>query len=119
MKPISNLKGFLERFDDFKNAELRSIDIVSATEIKIVFATQDRARDFDWLCIEFLFSGINDAKLIESAKYSLIDISEGITIFNENNKIGFSIGRYNKLSTIKDALFYIVSANIKYKETQF
>jgi len=119
VKPITNIKEFLERFDSFKDAEFRSVEVLSATSMKIVFATQDRARAFDWLCIELEFNGVSDARLLDAAKLAHIDMSDGITLIKESDTVGFGIGDYNNITTIKDSISYIVAANIKYNEAPF
>ena len=72
MKPLLNkeLPNFLKRFGNFVDGEIRSVDIVSPTQMKLILAGQDEARGFDWLTIEFLFDGVSDAKLIDSSKYN-------------------------------------------------
>ncbi len=119
MKPITNIKDFLERFDSFKDAEFRSVEVLSATSMKIVFATQDRARAFDWLCIELEFNGVSDARLLDAAKLAHIDMSDGITLIKEGDTIGFGISEYSNLSSLQDSISYIVAANIKYNEAPF
>ena len=68
--------------------------------------------------IEFEFNGVTDAKLISDSQLSLVDMSDGISLVADSNKIGFSIGRY-KLTSIKNSIFYIMLDNIKYKEGLF
>lgn len=118
MKPITNIETFLKRFNNFKDAEFRSIEILSATTIKIIFATQDEARAFDWLTIEFEFSGVLDAKIVEDSKLAYVDMENGISLIKEDSKIGFSIGEYN-MSNIQDSVSYVIASNVKYNEGQF
>ncbi len=119
MKPITNLKDFLERFDNFKDAEFRTIEVLSATSMKIVFATQDRARAFDWLCIELEFSEVSDAKLLDAGKLTHVDMSDGVSLIKESDSVGFSIGSYGNLSSLKDSICYIIASNVKYNEAPF
>jgi len=118
MKPITNLDTFLKRFNNFIDAEFRSIEVISATTMKIIFATQDEARGFDWLTIELEFSGITDAQLLEDSKLSLVDMQDGITLLDEDSKIAFSIGKYN-MSSVTDSICYIKASSLKYNEGQF
>jgi len=119
MKPITNIESFLERFNNFKDAEFRSVEVISATSMKITFATQDAARAFDWLTIELEFSGVNDAKLLDEKRIGLVDMQDGITLLSSQNNIGFAIGNYKSLSSIKDSISYIVASSIKYNEGPF
>lgn len=121
MKPLiqTKLPDFLKRFGNFVDAEIRSMDASSATTIKVTIAAQDCARGFDWLTISLEFSNITDAKLIDDAKLSLLDMSEGLTLFFQDDCFAFSIGNYNNLANVKNALFYIISSSIKYEEGSF
>jgi len=118
MKPITDIDTFLKRFNNFIDAEFRSIEIISATTMKITFATQDEARAFDWLSIDLEFSGITDAKLLDDSKLSFVDMQDGITLLNENGNTAFGIGKYT-ISSITDSICYIKASTLKYKEGQF
>ena len=118
MKPITDTKTFLKRFNNFSNAEFRSIEVLSATSMKIIFATQDEARAFDWLTIELEFTGIFDAKLLDDSKLSFVDMENGITLIQEDSKVGFCIGEYT-IKSLKDSICYILSSSVKYNEGQF
>jgi len=121
MKPLlaNNLKIFLQRFNNFKNAELRSVEVSSPTTISVTFAAQDSARAFNWITITLTFEGVSDAKLIEINKLSFIDMSDGISLVCETNLIAFSIGSYNSIDAIKNANLFVISNSLKYQEGQF
>lgn len=108
----------LERFEYFKDAEFRSVEIVSPTQIKLTFAVQDKARAYDWITMEFSFSGVSDAKLIENSKLNFIDMQDGITILKDK-VFAFTIGEYNSITNMKDSIFYIIADNIKQTQGQF
>ena len=112
MKPLSkkDLKEFLKRFGSFIDAEIRSIDIISPTQININLACQDVARGYDWLSLEFEFRNISEAILIDNNKLSYLDMSDGIDIVYEENKFIFKVNS----ATLK-----ITAAEIKYQEKQF
>ncbi|MEN4053056.1 MULTISPECIES: hypothetical protein [Sulfurimonas] len=121
MKPLHNseITKFLERFDDFKESEIHSLKIISPTEIEITLTAQDKARAYDWLTLSILFSGVNDAKLIDESKLAYIDLDDGVSIIKEGNNFAFALGRYQNISSLKDAQLYIISQNIKYNEGAF
>jgi len=121
MKPLNSteITKLLERFDDFKGSEVRSVEIISPKEIEITFALQDRARGYDWITLTLLFSDVLDAKLLESNKLGYVDMSDGVSILYENALFHFALGSYKTDISIKDALLFIVSKNIKYSEGAF
>ena len=109
----------LQRFNNFKDAELRSLEVVSPTHIKMDIALQDSARAFDWIALELDFYGVKDAKLIEQNQLKFIDMSEGLTLLQQNNEFAFASGACYNISNIKNATFYIISEDFKYQEKQF
>ncbi len=121
MKPLlaKDIKPLLARFNNFADAELRSIEIISPTIIKITLAGQDSARGFDWLTICFEFSGVLDAKLLENSKLSLVDMSDGINIVYEDGNFVFGIGNYKNLTNIKNSVCFLISSALKYEEGAF
>jgi hypothetical protein len=121
MKPLlsKELPIFIKRFGNFIDAEIRCVEIVSPTTIKVIIACQDGARAFDWITLELKFSGISDAKLLDNSKLSYVDTSSGMNIIYENDNFHFCIGNYNSVSGIKNAVSYIISSNIKYEENSF
>lgn len=121
MKPLlaRELPTFLQRFGNFVDGELRHVEIVSPTVIKITIAGQDSARGFDWLTIELELSGVSDARLIDNSKLLHVDMSGGINIVFEENTFAFGIGNNHNISGIKNAITFIISSSVKYKEGSF
>jgi len=109
----------LQRFDNFKDAELRSLEIVSPTHVKLRVAVQDKARAFDWITLELDFINVTDARLIEQNKLAYVDMSEGANILHVEKEFAFGIGACYNISTVKNSTFYIISKDLKYQEGQF
>jgi hypothetical protein len=121
MRPLNEkeIKSFLERFDSFKESEILSLTILSATEIEITLTAQDRARGFDWIRVTFGFSGVSDARLPQEQHLAYIDMQEGISLFKDENNYAFGLGNYKNSTTLKDSQLYIISQTIKYIEAPF
>ncbi len=121
MKPLlsKDLKKFCSRFANFVDAEIRSFEVLSKDIVKAVIATQDGARDFDWITVTLEFSNISDAKILKDDKLSLLDMADGLTILSQDNLFAFGVGDYKNISGIKNASCYIISSSIKYEEGQF
>lgn len=121
MKPLlkKNVESFLKRFDSFIDSELRSIDIITPSTIKITLAAQDSARGFDWITIEFEFSGISDARLIENSKLSHVDMNDGISLISADDMYIFAIGKYNTPTNATNSICYLKAESIKYKQGSF
>ena len=121
MKPLlaKDINTFLKRFNNFRDGELRSIEVISPTQMKVTLAGQDEGRSFDWISLELEFSGVNDARLVENSKLSFIDMYEGISILSDSKYFAFAIGEYDSISESKNSTFYIISTSLKYKEGAF
>lgn len=118
MKPLTNTEEFTKRFGNFIDGEIRSIEIISPTTMRITLAGQDSARSFDWITVTLEFNGVSDARLLDQSKLSLIDMSEGLTIINDN-KFAFAIGECYNISSIKSSTLYIECNGLKYEEGAF
>jgi len=121
MKPLlsKDLPTFLERLCHFKDGEIRSMDILSPTEITITLTTQDSARGYDWISITLHFSGVSDAKLLQEHQFDFVDMSDGITLVYENNLFAFGIGECYNIAAIKNSSAYIIAQSLKYEEGTF
>jgi hypothetical protein len=109
----------LERFNHFKDAEFRSLEIVSPINIKLTFAVQDAARAHDWITVTLIFNSISDAKLLENNHLNCVDMSDGVTLLKDGTSFAFGIGECYNISTIKTAPLYIIASSLKYKEGSF
>lgn len=121
MKPLlpNSFKTFLQRFNNFKDAEIRSFEVISPTNITLTLAAQDSARAHDWITVTLSFEGVTNAKLIEENRFSFVDMSEGISLLNEADSIAIGIGFYNNLNAIQNATSFIISKSLKYQEGKF
>lgn len=121
MKPLlqTQVPAFLKRFDNFKDAEFRSLEIISPLLITLTLATQDSARAYDWVTITLEFSGVSDAKLLSEKQLAYIDMSEGISLISIENKFAFAISECYNIASVKNSSLYLIADSLKYKEGQF
>lgn len=121
VKPLleKDLNFFLKRFNNFIDAELRHVEIVSPTTISITIAAQDEARAFDWISVKLEFSAVSDAKLLDANRLSFVDMSDGVTLLYKDNVFAFAISKYSNLSAIKSSICYIIGSELKYQEGLF
>jgi hypothetical protein len=112
MRPLqkSEIKSFLERFDNFTDGEFRSLIMNSPFNFTLTFTVQDSARSFDWISIKIEFDQISDASLVDDSNLALIDMSDGINITYDGTNFAFKIN---------SSTFYITSSSIKYEEGAF
>jgi len=120
MKPLlaKDLAAFMQRFNNFKDGEFRSLEVISPTTMKIILAGQDEARAFDWISLELEFNGVSDARLLENSKLSLVDLSDGLNLIHDE-EIAFCVGEYDNISSVKNSTCYIICSDVKYQEGTF
>jgi len=121
MKPLlqTQLSTFTERFNNFKDAELRSVEVLSPLTIKLTLATQDSARAHDWITINFEFNGIKDAKLLKESQLAYVDMSQGASLIYDENLFAFGISECYNISSVKNTTLYLIAESLKYEEGQF
>ena len=117
MKPLTNIESFLQRFDNFKDGEFRSIEITTPLNIIVTLAGQDKSRDFDWISMKLEFNGTDDARLLDKSKLSLLDMSDGINITTIDNKYIFGLG--SSIKGLKNSSCFISAKDIRYEEGLF
>jgi hypothetical protein len=119
MKPLKDIDQFLKRFDNFRDGEFRSIEINSPTTITLTLAGQDEARAFDWVSVRLEFSGVSDARVIDESKLALVDMSDGISIISEDEKLAFGVGECYNISNTKSSTCHVQAQAIKFEEGLF
>lgn len=119
MKPLTEIGSFLQRFDNFKDTEIRSVEVVSPTLMNVTLTAQDSARGFDWLTVKIECNGVSDAHLVDESKLSFLDMQSGISILQDDKGYAFAIGECHNDSMVKSSSLYIECNSIKYEEGSF
>lgn len=119
MKPLQNIETFLKRFNYFRDGEFRSVTIINPTTILVTLAGQDEALAYDWKSVLIEFSGVVDAKLLVDTQYPLLDMSNGISLIQDDNAIAFGVDECRTVASIKTSSCYIEATTLKYEENAF
>ena len=121
MKPLlpQKFQELLTRIDQAKGGELISVTMNNPQNFTIELSVQDKNRAYDWINIAFEVDGIIDARLLDDKSLTLVDMSEGISLLEEDGEVGISIGKYNALRTLRDAKLFLLGQSIKYEERAF
>lgn len=119
MKPLLDPQGFMKRFQNFEDGELREINVLSPTTFSITLAGQDEARGFDWVSVTLEFSNVQEAKLLENNQLRFLDMHEGLSIIKKENLYGFAHANCKTIQEIKNASLFVISSTVKYEEGAF
>ena len=115
----SAIESLLDRFDNFVDAEFRSVEVVDPFKIKVTLATQDKTRDFDWITLTLLFSEVKTANLIEETRLGLLDTEDGCSLIFDNSHFAFCVGKCYNSASLQSTPFFIVAKTLKYEEGSF
>ena len=121
MTPLlpQKFQELLTRIDQAKDGELISVTMNNPTNFTIELSVQDKNRGYDWINIAFEVDGINDAQLLDNKSLSLVDMSEGISLIEENGEVGICVGKYSALTALRDAKLFLLGQSVKYEERPF
>jgi len=121
MKPLlpNKFQELLTRIDQAIDGELITVTMNNPQNFTIELSVQDKNRGYDWINIAFEVDGISDARLLDDKSLALVDMSEGISLIEENGEIGICIGKYTALSALRDAKMFLIGQSVKYEERAF
>ena len=119
VKPLdaTRLEQLLNRIENARYGEIRTLTTLSPTSIEIRLSVQDTARGYDWIDIAFVINGVSDAKLVGDNVLGLLDMREGICAQIESGRCGLAVGEY--LGRFNESSLYIVGTSMGYKELPF
>ena len=114
---MQEIQKLLEKFDNFKYAEFRSIQTLSKTSMLLTFIVQDDDGE-ETDKVVFQLDGVNEARLIENNVLAYLDMTDGISIIQYNDDIyAFSLGKSNDdLLAIKNTPLYAIASGISFNQ---
>ena len=112
---MKQVNALLERYDNFKSAQLRSIykETESSIMVKIVVQDDD-GEDTNEVKIEFL--DVSSSRILDNSVLSFMDMMSGISIIKEHDLYAFSIGTCNAIVHAQSAPLYIISTGVKIED---
>jgi hypothetical protein len=121
VKPLNKQSSqqLLQRILNGTDSELRSITVLDPTTMQLRMSVQDKNRGFDWLDMIFEVSGISNAQLVDDAKLVYVDMTEGISILFDGDRVGLGVGEYVSVDALESSPLFFIGSGIKYAETDF
>lgn len=112
---MEEINTLLEKYNNFKDAQIRSIQPLSDTSKVVTLVVQDDdGEDLNTVKIEF--DNIKDSRILQNSVLSYLDTGFGVTIIKEHGLYGFALGSGSAMLHVHNAPLYIVSSDIKIEE---
>lgn len=112
MEQVNNI---LEKYDHFKDAQIRSIQsLPDGSKIVNIVVQDDDGEDINTVTIEF--KDIKESKILQNSVLSFMDMGSGISIVQEHGLYGFALGSGSAMLHVHSAPMYIVASEINIEE---
>jgi hypothetical protein len=109
---MEEINTLLEKYNNFKYAQIRSIRPVSSSSKVVTLVVQDDDGE-DVNSVQIEFDNINDSKILDNSVLSFLDMGDGISLIQEHNLYGFALGRGTAMLHVHNAPLYIIASDIK------
>jgi len=112
---MEKINTLLEKYNNFKDAQIRSIENISDSSKLLTLVIQDDDGE-DVSKVKVTFNNVRDSKILVNDVLPFLDMMSGISIIKENNLYGFAVGRGSAMLHVNSAPLYIISSDIEIKE---
>ena len=112
---MEEINTLLEKYDNFKDAQIRSIKPLSDTSKVLTIVVQDDDGE-DLNTVEIEFNNITNSQILDNSVLSFMDMGFGISIIKEHDLYGFALGKGTAMLHVLNAPLYIVASDIKIEE---
>lgn len=113
---MEQLTPLLEKYNNFKYEQIRSVENLNETTKRVTLVVQDDDGE-DVASVKIEFSGITASKILQNSVLSLIDMSSGITLIKEHGLYGFAVGSGTAMLHVHNAPLYIIATDVKMQES--
>ena len=112
---MEKINTLLEKYDNFRYAQLRSIQQLSdGSKIVTIVVQDDDGEDTD--SVEIEFNNISNSKILIDSVLSFLDMGDGVSILKENNLYGFSVGNASAMLNIHHSPLFIIASEMEIRE---
>lgn len=112
---MEKINTILEKYNNFKDAQIRSIQPLSDTSKMVTLVIQDdEGEDLNTVNIEF--HDIKESKILINSVLPMLDMMSGISLVKEHGLYGFAPGSGTAMFHVHSAPMYIVASEVTIKE---
>ena len=112
---MEQINSILEKYDHFRDAQLRSVQSLSDSSKVVTLVVQDDdGEDLNTISIEF--TDIKESRILQNSVLPFLDMMSGISIIKEHDLYGFALGSGSSMIHVNNAPMYIIASDIKIEE---
>jgi len=112
---MEQINTLLEKYNNFKDAQIRSIQTLSdSSKVVTIVIQDDDGEDINTVKIEF--NNVTNSKILDNSVLSYMDMGFGISIIQEHDLYGFALGKGTAMLHVLNAPLYIVASDINIEE---
>ena len=112
---MQNISPILEKYKNFKDAQIRSVKNLSENSKVVTIVIQDDDGE-DLNSVELEFNDIKESRILENSVLAYLDMMSGITIVKEHELYGFGLGSGTAMLHVHNAPLFIVASALEIRE---
>jgi hypothetical protein len=112
---MEKVEALLEKYNHFKDAQVRSVQNVSENSKVVTIVLQDDDGE-DLNSVKLKFDDIKESRILENSVLAFMDMMSGISIVQEHGLYGFAIGSGTAMLHVHNAPLFIVAGEITIEE---
>jgi hypothetical protein len=112
---MQNISPILEKYNHFKDAQIRSVKNLSENSKVVTIVLQDDDGE-DLSSVELEFSDIKESRILENSVLAYLDMMSGVTIVKEHELYGFGLGSGTAMLHVHNAPLFIVASSMVIRE---
>ena len=112
---MEQINSLLEKYNNFKDAQIRSIQPLSdSSKVVTIVVQDDDGEDINTIKIEF--NNITNSKILANSVLAYMDMGFGISIIKEHDLYGFALGKGTAMLHVHNAPLYIIASDVNLEE---
>jgi hypothetical protein len=112
---MENIEMILEKYDHFRDAQIRTIETSPDGAKVVTIVTQDDEGE-DIETVQITFKDVKESRILLNNVLPFLDMMSGISIVKENELYGFAVGSGTAMLHVHNAPLYIVASEMSIEE---
>lgn len=112
---MDTINTLLKKYDNFRDAQIRSIQRPAEDSAIVTIVVQDDDGE-DTNTINMEFSDIKESRVLVNHVLAFLDMMNGISLMHENGLYGFAVGGGSAMLNIHNSPMFIIASDLKIEE---